>query len=102
MVHVNGPFAAVRNKLIYSLNRSVLMALPLPALRSGILVPVSSAQKIRTAIIVHVNDCNPFGMIRAKAMRKKGRLRNVIGSIPPLTVQLGKRNSGKQAESSAA
>ena len=44
VVHVESPFSAVGDELIVNAYRSVLMALPLAAGRSRILIPVSSAQ----------------------------------------------------------
>jgi len=41
-------------------------------------------------------------MVRTQAMGKKGQLRNIIGPIPSLAIELRKGKSAKQAEGSTA
>src|SRR5579871_1430042 len=82
MIHVKGPLAAVGDELPEHPYRSVLMALPLAARRTRILVPVGTTQDVRAAVAIHVECGDAFCMIGAEAVNEKSELGNATGPIP--------------------
>jgi hypothetical protein len=54
VVNVDGPLAAVGDELAVDADGAELVPLPLAALGTGVLIPVSSAQDIEEAVAVHI------------------------------------------------
>ena len=81
VIDVEGPLAAIGDELAEDADGAVLMALPLAALRPGILIPVGAAHQIGTAVAVHIDGGDAFGMIGAQAMHAKGHLRNAVRAV---------------------
>src|ERR1700685_633612 len=98
VVHIEGPFSTVGNKLIEKAHGSILMAPPLAAGRSRILIPVSAAQNIGTPITIHVERSDALGMIRSQAMDKECRLRHASRRISRRSLTRTLRSGAAEAQ----
>src|SRR5215472_18235269 len=83
VIDIHRPLAAIRYEFAHDINHSVLMALPLAALRTGILIPVRAAHEVRPAVSIHVDGRDPFGMIGAQSMHEERRVRHISWAIAP-------------------
>jgi hypothetical protein len=88
VIDVHRPLAAIGHKFADDLDRAVLMAFPLSALSTGILIPVSSAHKIRPAVSIHVDSGDSLGMIGAQSMDEKSRLGKVSRTVTSNLIEL--------------
>src|SRR5579859_4190315 len=97
MVDVEGPFTAVGDELIQDAHGSILMAFPLAAGRTRILIPVRSAQQVGATVSFHIDCGDAFGVICAQTVREESHLRDVARRVPGsgLTVTF---DSGKTKE----
>src|SRR6478672_4632885 len=74
VIYVDGPLAAVSDKLADCASLAILVALPIASVGPGILVPVRAAQNIEVAISIHIQRRHAFRMIRSQPMREKCNL----------------------------
>src|SRR5579864_1416345 len=81
MVDVEGPFTAVGDELIQDAHGSILMAFPLAAGRTRILIPVRSAQQVGATVSFHIECGDAFGVICAQTVREESQLRDVAGGV---------------------
>jgi hypothetical protein len=82
MVDVDDPLAAVGDEFVVDAYIAELVLLPLTTVDSGILVPVSAAEDIREAVMVHVEHGNAFCMVGAQAMGEEGEGSLSAGAVP--------------------
>src|SRR5262249_53295655 len=88
VIYVNGPFAAVGDKLTDDIDTAVLMHLPLAALRTRVFIPICSTEDVRTAISIHIDHGDAFRVVCTKLMRKERHLGYSIGTISSLTIEV--------------
>ena len=75
VIHIDGPLAAIGDKLAECAGLAILMPLPFAAVGAGILVPVRAAENVGIAISIHIQRGHAFRVIRSQAMREKRNLR---------------------------
>ena len=81
VINVDHPFSAVGDELVVDPDGAELMLLPLAAVCTGVLVPVSAAEQVRKTIAIHVKHGDAFGMVGAETMGEKGDSRLAIRAV---------------------
>src|SRR5208337_935118 len=74
VVHIECPLAAIGDEFAHYANSPKLMPLPFAAQRSGILVPVGSAENVGPSVAVHVHRSDTFGVVGTQPVDEKGCL----------------------------
>jgi hypothetical protein len=82
MIYIDRPFSAVGDEFSHILHCPELVPCPLPAIGSGILIPVRPTQQIREPVTVHIDRRDSFGMVRSQTVYGKYRLHVTIRSRP--------------------
>src|SRR5258708_4811777 len=75
VIDVHDPFAAVGDEFVVNAHSSELMLLPLAAIGTRILIPVSAAEQIRKAVAIHVEHRDTLGVVGAETMGRKSNAR---------------------------